>query len=66
MFYPGGRNSNKNSPGNIGDTLHKAKKRMEDKLNKIGIKKGKKKDKSMDSVPGSCKNAFCAKSEFIY
>lgn len=44
----------------MGETIQKAKRRMEDKLNKFGIKKGKKKDKSMDEAPGSCKFYFLA------
>lgn len=38
----------------VGLTFLKAKRRMEDQLNKIGFGKSKKKE-SMEEAPGSCK-----------
>ncbi|XP_071051603.1 protein unc-80 homolog isoform X3 [Onthophagus taurus] len=40
------------SSGNVGHTLQKAKKRVEDRFNKFVLKKGKKKDGSTDESPG--------------
>lgn len=42
----------------VGQTLQKAKRRMEDQLNKIGLGKGKKKE-SLDETPGCCKWMKC-------
>lgn len=39
----------------MGNTLQKAKKRVEDRFNKFVLKKGKKKDGSMEETQGSCK-----------
>lgn len=44
----------------VGITLQKAKRRMEDQLNKIGFGKSKKKE-SMEETPGNCKNEFILK-----
>lgn len=41
----------------VGITLQKAKRRMEDQLNKIGFGKSKKKE-SMEETPGNCKSRF--------
>jgi len=41
----------------VGTTLQKAKRRMEDQLNKIGFGKSKKKE-SMEETPGNCKSGF--------
>lgn len=40
----------------VGLTFQKAKRRMEDQLNKIGFGKSKKKE-SLEDAPGSCKSA---------
>jgi len=39
----------------VGISLQKAKRRMEDQLNKIGFGKNKKKE-SMEETPGNCKS----------
>lgn len=39
----------------VSQTFSKAKKRVGDQLNKIGFKKGKKKNKSLEETQGSCK-----------
>ena len=39
----------------MGQTLQKAKKRMEDQLNKFGFGKIKKKDGSVEESQGTCK-----------
>ncbi|XP_017782231.1 PREDICTED: LOW QUALITY PROTEIN: protein unc-80 homolog, partial [Nicrophorus vespilloides] len=41
------------SSGNVGQTLQKAKRRVEDRFTKFVLKKGKKKDGSMEESPGS-------------
>ncbi|XP_044757175.1 protein unc-80 homolog [Coccinella septempunctata] len=59
--------------GNVGQTLQKAKRRVEDKFSKLVLKKGKKKDGSMEEPSGiylSRKNSFdigesSRESEFI-
>ena len=45
------------SSTHVGQTFQKAKRKMEDKLNKIGLGKGKKKDGVMEEVSGS--REFC-------
>nr|CAD7573647.1 unnamed protein product [Timema californicum] len=43
------------TPGSqVGQTIQKAKKRMEDQFTKFGFGKGKKKDGSMEETQGSC------------
>lgn len=40
---------------NVGQTLQKAKRRVEDRFNKFVLKKGKKKDGSLEESSGGCK-----------
>lgn len=43
------------SSTHVGQKFQKAKRKMEDQLNKIGLGKGKKKDGVMEEAPGSRK-----------
>jgi hypothetical protein len=47
----------------MGQTLQKAKKRMEDHFNKFGFGKMKKKDGSVEETPRSCK--FISKTKLF-
>lgn len=38
----------------VGNTLQRAKRRMEDQFNKFGFGRGKKKDGSIEETQGSC------------
>ncbi|KAF4517233.1 hypothetical protein B566_EDAN005287 [Ephemera danica] len=54
MYYLHGRGSAQKQAamGSVGQTFQKARRKMEDQLNKIGLGKGKKKDGGLEETPG--------------
>ncbi|GLV31802.1 uncoordinated 80 [Carabus blaptoides fortunei] len=53
LYHPTSKLTHKSSSSNMGNTLQKAKKRVEDRFTKFVLKKGKKKDGSMEETQGS-------------
>ncbi|XP_021940294.1 protein unc-80 homolog isoform X4 [Zootermopsis nevadensis] len=54
LHYSHSKNLHKAGSSQMGHTLQKAKRRMEDHFNKFGFGKMKKKDGSVEETPGSC------------
>lgn len=49
----------------VGNTLQRARRRVEDQFNKFGFGKGKKKDGSVEETQGSCKLIISQQFYFV-